>query len=129
MQDDPRLIPGLTCHANAALIRLPHLCEATLIDISMHGALVWLQGIVDIKVGDEARLRVLTERGNHAFEVQALVAHRCERIVGLEISAIDQHSRGSLQRMIGINPDTPDLASRSLPVLLKSNLGASPMSA
>jgi len=129
MQDDPRLVPGVGYRANAVLIHLPQLCEVTLIDISMHGALVWLKGNAEIRVGDDARLRVLTERGNQVFEVQALVAHRRERILGLEISAIDHHARESLQRLMGMNPETPGLASRTLPVLLKSNPSASPLSA
>jgi hypothetical protein len=128
MQDDPRPVPGFPYHADAVLICLPQLCEVTLIDISMHGALVWPKGNVEIKVGDKVRLRVLTEKGNQAFEVQALVAHRTERIIGLEISAVDHHAMGTLRRLIGIDSGTPDLASRTLPVLLKSNLRASPMS-
>ena len=126
MQDDPRLFSRFPYRANAVLICLPHLCEVTLIDISVHGALVWLKGNVDIKVGDETRLRVLTEKGNQAFEVQALVAHRSEHIVGLEISAIDHHAMGTLHRLIGMNLGTPDLALRTLPVLLKANSAASP---
>ncbi len=129
MQDEPRLLPGLPYSANAVLICLPHLCEVTLIDISVHGALVWIKGNVEIRVGDETRLRVLTEKGNQAFEAQALVAHRSQHIAGLEISAIDDHAKGTLQRLIGMNPNSPDLASRTLPVLLKENAAASPAAA
>jgi hypothetical protein len=108
------------------LISLPHLWEVTLIDMSVHGALVWLKGNVEIKVGDETRLRVLTEKGNQAFEVEALVAHRSERIVGLEISAIDHHASGTLHRLIETNLGNPDLALRTLPVLLKANVSPGP---
>jgi hypothetical protein len=129
MQNEPRLLPRLPYRANAVLICLPRLCEVTLIDISVHGALVWIKGNVEIRVGDETRLRVLTEKGNQAFEAQALVAHRSQRIAGLEISAIDHHAKDTLQRLIGMNPNSQDLASRTLPVLLKENAAANPMAA
>ena len=129
MQDEPRLVSGFPYRANAVLICLPHLWEATLIDISLHGALVWIKGNVEIRVGDETRLRVLTEKGNQAFEAEALVAHRAQHIVGLEISAIDHHATSALQRLTGMNPNFPDLASRTLPVLLQANGAASPAAA
>lgn len=126
MHDEPRLLSRSPCRANAVLICLPHLFEVTLIDISVHGALVRIKGNVEVRVGDETRLRVLTEKGNQAFEAEALVAHRSQHIVGLEISAIDHHAAGALQRLIGKDPGSPDLASRTLPVLLQANCAASP---
>ena len=126
MQNEPRPFSRVPYRANAVLICLPRLCEVTLIDISVHGALAWLKGNVEINVGDETRLRVLTEKGNQAFEVEALVAHQSEHIVGLEISAMDHHAKGTLRRLIETNLGAPDLASRTLPVLLKANFSASP---
>ena len=124
MRDEPRPFSRLPYRANAVLVRLPLLCEVTLIDISVHGALVWMKGNVEFGVGDEIRLRVLTEKGNQALEVRARVAHRSCRIVGLEISAVDHHARCSLQRLNGINPGNWGFASRTLPVLLRENSAA-----
>ena len=126
MQNDPRLFSRFPYCANAVLIHLPRLYEVTLIDISVHGVLVGLKGSAEIRVGDQTRLRVLTEKGNQAFEVEALVAHRSEQGIGLEISSIDHHAKSRLHRMIENNLGTPDLASRTLPVLLKANFSASP---
>ncbi len=75
MQNDSRLFSRPPYRASAVLIHLPYLYEVTLIDISVHGALVGPMGNVEIGVGDQTRLRVLTEKGNQAFEVEALVAH------------------------------------------------------
>ncbi len=121
MHHDPRLFSRFPYRANAVLICLPRLYEVTLIDISAHGALVKQKGNVEIVVGDQTRLRVLTEKGNQAFEVEALVAHRSEQGVGLEFGCIDHHAKKTLYRLIEMNLGTLDLASRSLPVLLKAN--------
>jgi hypothetical protein len=121
MHHDLRLFSRFAYRANAVLIRLPRLYEVTLIDISAHGALVKSKGNVEIVVGDQTRLRALTEKGNQAFEVEALVAHRSEQGVGLEFGCIDHHARNTLYRLIEMNLGTLDLASRSLPALLKAN--------
>ena len=121
MQNDPRLFSRFPYRANAVLIRLPHLYEVTLIDISAHGALVGMKGNAEIRVGDQTRLRVLTEKGYQVFEVEALVAHRSEQGIGLEIGSIDHHARNTLHRLIEMNLGTLDLAARSLPALLKAN--------
>ena len=126
MRDDPRLFSRFPYRANAVLICLPQLCEVTLIDISAHGALVGLKGNAEIRVGDQIRLRGLTERGNKAFEVEALVAHRPEQGIGLEIGSIDHHARNTLHRLIEMNLGTPNLTSRTLPALLKENFSATP---
>jgi hypothetical protein len=125
MQNDPRLFSRFSYRANAVLIRLPRIYDVTLIDISVHGALVGLKGDAEIGVGDQTRLRVLTEKGNQAFEVEALVVHRSEQGIGLEIDAIDHHAKSTLHRLIEMNLGTLDLASRTLPALLKANFSAS----
>jgi hypothetical protein len=126
MQNDLRRFSGFPYRANAVLIRLPHLYEVTLIDISVHGALVGLKGNAEIMVGDQTRLRVLTERGNQAFEVEALVAYRLEQDIGLKMSFIDHHANRTLHRLIEMKLGNPDLASRTLPILLKANFFAGP---
>lgn len=126
MQSDRRRIARFPYHANAVSIRLPRLYEVTLIDISVHGALVGLKENAEIRVGDRTRLRVLTEKGNQAFEVETFVVHRSEQRIGLEIDSIDHYAKSTLHRLIETNLGTPDLASRTLPVLLKANFSASP---
>ena len=126
MQDDPQQCSRFPNCAKAVLIRLPHLYEATLIDISVHGAVVGLKGNAEIGVGDQTRLRVLTEKGNQAFEVGALVAYRSGQGIGLEINSIDHHAKSTLYRMIAINSGTLDLAVRALLVLLEANFSVSP---
>ena len=129
MQADPRLCSRFSYRANAVLIYLPHLYEVTLIDISVHGVLVGLKEDAEITVGDKTRLRVLTEKGNQAFEVEALVAHRSEQGIGLEIKSIDHHAKSTLRRLFEANLGTAELASRSLHVLLEANFSADPASA
>ncbi len=126
MQDNPRQFARFPRRASAVLIRLPYLYEVTLIDISEHGVLVGLEEDAEIKVGDETRLRVLTQKGNHTFEVEALVAYRSDRSIGLEISAIDHHARSALHRLIEAHLGTLDLAARFLPALLEANFSANP---
>jgi len=126
MQTDVRLCSRFPYRANAVLIHLPRVYEVTLIDISVHGALVGLNGNAEIRVGDHTRLRVLTEKGNQAFEVEALVAHRSEQGIGVEINSIHYHAKSALHRLIEINLGTLDLASRTLPALLKANFSTSP---
>ena len=122
MQNDLRRHSRFPYSAKAELIRLPHLYEVTLIDISEHGVLIRSNAKTRIAVGDQIRLRLLTEKGNQAFEVEALVAHRSEEIAGLEISSIDRHARRSLHQLIQMNLGTPELASRTLATLLQANL-------
>jgi hypothetical protein len=124
MQNDLRLLSRFPYCANAELIRLPHLYDVTLIDISEHGALLGPKGNVNIGVGDQTRLRVLTEKGNQAFEVEAFVWHRSAEGIGLEFYSIDQHAKSALRRLIEMNLGTLDLATRTLPALLKANFSA-----
>jgi hypothetical protein len=125
MQSDLRRHSRFPYRAKAELIRLPHLYEVTLIDISEHGVLIMSSAKTRIEIGDQIRLRLLTEKGNQAFEVEALVAHRSEELVGLEISSIDCHARITLRQLIQMNLGTPELASRTLPALLKANFSSS----
>jgi hypothetical protein len=104
---------------------LPDLYEVTLIDISEHGALLGPKKNVRIGIGDQTRLRLLTQKGNQAFEVDAFVWHRSEEGIGLEFYSIDQHAKSSLRRLIEMNLGTLELASRSLPNLLRQNFLAS----
>lgn len=124
MQNGTRLVPRFPYRANAMLIRLPRMYEVTLIDISAHGALVALQGNVEFKIGDQIRLRLLTEKGYQALEAAALVVHRSEQGIGLEIGPIDRHARNTLHRLIEMNLGTADLAARTLPALLRGNFSA-----
>jgi hypothetical protein len=126
MQNNTQLCSRLPYRANAVLIRLPHIYEATLIDISVHGALVQLANDAEVRIGDQTRLRVLTEKGNQAFEVDAVVVHRSERGTGLEISAIDHHALSTLHRLIEMNLGAAELAARTLPALLRENFSDSP---
>jgi hypothetical protein len=126
MQIEPRLRSTFRYRASAVLVDLPHLYEAVLIDISEHGVLAELKENADITLGDRTLLRVLTEKGNQAFEVQALVVHRSGQIVGLEIHCIDRHARSILHRLIETDQGAPNLAARTFPVLLRANLSASP---
>jgi hypothetical protein len=127
MQSDPQPFSRFPYRAKAVLIRLPHLCEVTLIDISVYGALVGLGEDAEIGIGDQARLRVLTEKGNQAFEVETLVVHRSEQGIGLEFNSIDHHAQNTLNRLIEMNLGDQALALRTLPVLLKDNFSPSPM--
>lgn len=124
MHEDARQFSRFPYRASAMLIRLPSLYDVTLIDISAYGALVRLKGDVEIRAGDRVRLRVLTEKGNQAFEVDALVAHRSEQGIGLEIESIDRHAKITLYRLIEMNLGTLDLAARELPALLKVKFSA-----
>jgi hypothetical protein len=126
MKNDPRLFPRFPYRTNAVLICLPCLHEVTLIDICAHGALVRPEGNTEIRVGDQTRLRVLTEKGNQAFEVEALVAHRSDQGIGVEFGCIDHHAKSTLQRLIEMNLGTSDLAARTLPALLDANFCAAP---
>jgi hypothetical protein len=122
MQKGTRQFSRFPYHAVAVLIRLPRLDEVTLIDVSLHGVLVALNTAAEIRTGEQTRLRVLTERGNQSFEVEALVAHRSGQFVGLEISSIDQHARDILRQLIEMNLGAPELATRTLPALLDENI-------
>ena len=121
MQIDPRQYSRFSYRTNAVLILLPRVYEVTLIDISLHGVLVGLSVNAEIGAGDHARLRVLTEKGNQACEVETRVAHRSEQLIGLEINSIDHHAKNTLHRLIEMNLGTLDLASRTLPILLQEN--------
>jgi hypothetical protein len=126
MQGGPRQGSRFSYQANAVLIRLPRLDEVTLIDISLHGAIVALNANAEVGAGDQARLRVLTDKGNQAFEVDALVVHRSGQFLGLEISSIDHHAKGILRQLIEMNLGAVELATRTLPILLQQNIVSTP---
>jgi hypothetical protein len=107
--------------ANAVLIRLPHLHEVTLLDLSLHAAMVASSGYVDVVVGDAVRLRVLTPRGNCAFEVDASVAYRAAEYIGLQIASVDAHARSALLRLVEMKHGSAASAARTLPALLEAH--------
>ncbi len=75
-------------HANAMLITPAHEHSVTLVDISEHGVLIQQKESVDVEIGDQIKLRVLTENGGGTFEAEALVVRRADAHIGLEISAL-----------------------------------------
>lgn len=121
MRNDSRMFAAFPYRANAVLVCLPHLYDVVLIDISEHAALVWATGNAGIRRGAVARLRVLTENGNQAFELRTVVAHSSGHGIALEIDAIDRHARDSLQRLLGADRGAPQLASRTLSDLIEAN--------
>ncbi|MFA5914576.1 MAG: PilZ domain-containing protein [Burkholderiales bacterium] len=127
MQNDARRFSRFSARADAVLVCLPRIYEGTLIDISEQGALLRLDGKVEIQLGDQTRLRVLTAKGNQAFEVRARLAYRSGQNIGLQIDIVDQYAKGSLYRLIGMRPDAADLAARSLPDLIDAGFRADPM--
>jgi len=125
MTSEPHLHSRLHYGTNAELICLPHLYEVMLIDISEHGALLGSKQNVRFGIGDQTRLRLLTQKGNQAFEVDAFVWHRSEQGIGIEFYSIDQYAKRRLRELIEMNLGAMDLASRSLPNLLRQNFFAS----
>lgn len=124
MLNDSRLFAAFPYRANAVLVCLPRLYDVALIDISMYGALIGFEGNAEIRPGEQAPLRVLTEKGNQAFEVQARVAHRAGSRIALAIDVTDRHTRGLLQHLLGAGANALNLASRSLSELIDANGGA-----
>ncbi len=75
-------------HANAVLVTAAREHPVTLVDISEHGVLVQQKERVDIDIGDQIKLRVLTENGGGTFEASALVVRRADQHIALEISKL-----------------------------------------
>ena len=116
--------PTQAGRCGAVLIKLPRLYEAALIDISLRAALLEPNERFEGGVGEPMRLRVLTERGNQACEVQAVIAYRSELGIGLAIDVSERNAMRSLYRQTGgYFALTDRLAERSLAELVEAYLG------
>jgi hypothetical protein len=120
MSRERRCYPRFPFHSSAILTLFPIYHDATLIDLSMRGALVELDIAATIDLGAPCTLRVLGNEGRQVLEVEALTAYcSADGRVGLELVQLAPGVMNALRRLIEMNLGTPKLLERDLCALLK----------
>jgi hypothetical protein len=85
---------------------------ATLIDISLHGALIDLSVDIDARVGDAVVLTVPLDEGATSITMKTKVAHRSGLRAGLCCVAIDIDDMTHLRRLMELNAGDAQLFVR-----------------
>lgn len=93
--------------------------QTTLIDVSLHGALVARPP--DFDVDDEALRLSIALEGGPEIVMDVTVAHREEGQLGLCCRDIDVDSVSHLRRLVELNLGEAELLERELPALLQAN--------
>jgi hypothetical protein len=125
MPRERRCYPRFPFHSSAILTLFPAYHDATLIDLSMRGALVELDNAAAIAEGVPCTLRVLGNEGRQVLEFDAVTAFcNADGRVGLEIVQLAPGVEHALRRLIEMNLGTQKLLERDLCALLRPRVHA-----
>lgn len=103
--DDHHQQHHLNLNARAILIMFPTYVDATLLDISMDGALLLLDEPFSLGRGTPCTLRVLTADGHQAVELEASVIYSEQDLrLGLALNPVPPSAAPALRRLIEANP-------------------------
>ncbi len=91
--------------------------EATLLDISLKGALVNLPGTWTQEMNQEIRLHIPLDRETNFIRMKGLVIHRKVKHIGVQCLHLDIDSVTHLRRLVELNLGQPELLERELEAL------------
>lgn len=92
---------------------------ARLLDVSRHGALLWVAEPGCVRCGDACALVIPVVVGAEAVRSTARIAYLQDRIVGVRCDPPDRSSLVALGRLVEMNLGYPRLLDRDLGALLR----------
>ena len=119
MNDDRRLHARVAFHCPARLTLHGKTHPASVLDLSLKGALIELDDPADLPSGAECQLEVSlgTQPTTHIV-MQSSVAHHVGRRSGLLCTSIDVDSVTHLRRLVELNLGNTELLERELSALI-----------
>lgn len=112
-------------HARIAFHCLSHLTlngsthSASVLDLSLKGALIELKSVADLPFDGHGRLDVfLGQQGNDQISMECKIARQQGRLTGLECTSIDIDSVTHLRRLVELNLGDITLLERELSALI-----------
>jgi hypothetical protein len=115
---DRRFRPRFPYHARGILILLPHFVDVTIIDMSLSGAHIIVDGSCKIKAGQVCSLRIVNSDERQVIEVEATMAYHRESHVGLALRNVTPGIETALRKVVEMNLGTEPMLKRDLCALL-----------
>lgn len=104
--------------AKARVFDNVHSWQGQLVDVSLHGALIYItESWTDGQLGQAYQLEFLLPDSNIVIRMQATAAHFDEQLLGLECQHIDLDSVTHLKRLVALNLGDEALLDRELQAL------------
>lgn len=94
---------------------LPNVVKVTIIDLSLTGAHIVIEGSTIIQVGRNCSLRIDTPEGRRLIELEASALSRdADGHVGLMWCNVTPSAEEALRKIVEMNPGTESLQKRNL---------------
>jgi hypothetical protein len=117
-----RQSPRVHLRNNAVILLLlpPAYIDATVIDLSLSGALIELNDALQLPRGAHCALRLLSENGRQLVEFSAtVVRHASTRRIALKATSLSPGAHGSLQRLLDGTSRLEPMTRREVCALLR----------
>jgi hypothetical protein len=119
--NDKRHFSRILFNTPAKLTSAGKTFESSVIDLSLHGALVTIPIDWQGKTGDRVELDIVLQAGGAKIHMQTTVAHQENNHLGLQTEHIDLDSISHLRRLIELNVGNADILNRELGELVHVN--------
>lgn len=116
---DRRSSPRFPFHSRGSLYINGQERTGTVIDISLGGALFAIDLPLADTLGQTCELTVQQNRDPGFLEINGIIAHHHENLIGIEFFQVDETIRNGILQIIEMNLGVANLLDRDLPALLK----------
>lgn len=121
MSEERRQFQRITMARPVACLQHAQQHPATLLDISLRGALLAIEDDWRPELNSEIEYRIdMTGDGQYEISASASVRHVVDGQLGLETTRMDIDSASCLRRLVELNLGDPDLLERELRHLLNT---------
>ncbi len=119
MNEDRRNHARIAFHCLAHLTLNGSMHTASVLDLSLKGALLELESAADLPEDSQGRLDVfLGQQGHDQISMECKIARQQGRLTGLECTSIDIDSVTHLRRLVELNLGNSTLLERELSALI-----------
>jgi hypothetical protein len=119
--DDKRHFSRVMFDTSARLTSAGKTFDCSLIDLSLHGALVTVPDGWQGQTGDIIDLDIILQASGAVIHMQTIIAHQEDNHMGLQTEHIDLDSISHLRRLIELNVGDADILNRELGELVHAN--------
>lgn len=117
MTEDKRKFHRIPFTGGVVILHQTARHKATLVDLSLRGALTSQPQGWRPRVGEDCRLEILPEDADSPIHMEAQIAHVDRERVGFRCLHIDIDSISFLKRLVELNLGDPELLQRELSAL------------
>ncbi len=117
MNQERRNFNRVNFKSEATLESSGHLIKCSVIDLSLHGALINLPEPIALKVGQACQLNLQLDDAEHVITMQLELTHQENSHLGLVCTNIDLESITHLRRLVELNLGDSKLLERDFSAL------------